>query len=152
MKPAARAPPPRAGHRTDSAPHDAAVLLSVAVAASRIAALSLRNDADTLTTIRHLVREMGIDPSHRLVDGAISKVSGLGHRRLEALSVGTFVYAAVFLVEGTGLLLRKRWAEYLTVLVGGAAAGCCIVRYRVLLSEPLDAVTRADARTTFRSQ
>jgi len=33
------------------------------------------------------------------------------------LAVGTFVYAAVFLVEGTGLLLRKRWAEYLTTIV-----------------------------------
>jgi uncharacterized membrane protein (DUF2068 family) len=26
------------------------------------------------------------------------------------------VYAAVFLVEGVGLLLRRRWAEYLTVI------------------------------------
>jgi uncharacterized membrane protein (DUF2068 family) len=33
------------------------------------------------------------------------------------LSIGTFVYAAIFLVEGAGLLLRKRWAEFLTVFV-----------------------------------
>jgi uncharacterized membrane protein (DUF2068 family) len=26
-------------------------------------------------------------------------------------------YAAVFLVEGTGLLFRKRWAEWLTIVV-----------------------------------
>lgn len=90
---------------------------AITLIAIGIAALSLSRDADALTTIRHLVREVGIDPSHRLVDGAISKVSGLDHRRLEALGIGTFVYAAVFLVEGTGLLLRKRWAEYLTVFV-----------------------------------
>jgi uncharacterized membrane protein (DUF2068 family) len=90
---------------------------AVTLIAVGIAALSLTHDAHTLTTIRHLVRDVGIDPSHRLVDGAISKVSGLNHRRLEELSIGTFVYAAVFLVEGTGLFMRKRWAEYVTVFV-----------------------------------
>jgi uncharacterized membrane protein (DUF2068 family) len=30
--------------------------------------------------------------------------------------VGTFVYAALLLTEGTGLLLRKRWAEYFTII------------------------------------
>jgi uncharacterized membrane protein (DUF2068 family) len=32
------------------------------------------------------------------------------------LSVGTFVYAGIFLVEGVGLALRKRWAEYFTII------------------------------------
>jgi len=31
-------------------------------------------------------------------------------------SAGAFAYAALFLVEGTGLLMRKRWAEWLTVV------------------------------------
>ena len=35
-------------------------------------------------------------------------------RRLSALSFG---YAAVFLVEGVGLVRRRRWAEWLTVVV-----------------------------------
>jgi uncharacterized membrane protein (DUF2068 family) len=90
---------------------------AVTLIALGIGALSLSRDADAFNTIRHLVRDVGIDPSHRIVDGAISKISGLDHRRLEELGVGTFVYAAVFLVEGVGLLLRKRWAEYLTVFV-----------------------------------
>lgn len=30
--------------------------------------------------------------------------------------MGTFVYAALLLTEGTGLLLRKRWAEYFTII------------------------------------
>ncbi len=90
---------------------------AITLIAIGVAALSLSHDGDPLTSIRHLVRELGIDPSHRLVDGALSKVSGLDRRRLEALSIGTFVYAAIFLVEGTGLLLRKRWAEYLTAFV-----------------------------------
>jgi len=35
---------------------------------------------------------------------------------LEAASVGTFIYAGLLLTEGIGLLLRKRWAEYFTII------------------------------------
>jgi uncharacterized membrane protein (DUF2068 family) len=37
-------------------------------------------------------------------------------RKLKELSVGTFVYSAIFLTEGTGLALGKRWAEYFTIV------------------------------------
>ena len=57
------------------------------------------------------------DPNDRLIHGVIASISGLDARRLHELSLGTFMYAAVFLVEGTGLLLRKHWAEYLTTLM-----------------------------------
>src|SRR5690242_7572790 len=36
--------------------------------------------------------------------------------QLRALSVGTFIYAGLLATEGTGLLLRKRWAEYFTII------------------------------------
>jgi uncharacterized membrane protein (DUF2068 family) len=90
---------------------------AVTLIAIGIAALSLTKHADSVATLKHLVREVGLEPNRRLVVRAISKISGLDHRRLEELSVATFSYAAVFLVEGSGLLLRKRWAEYLTVFV-----------------------------------
>jgi uncharacterized membrane protein (DUF2068 family) len=35
---------------------------------------------------------------------------------VRAIELGSFAYAGVFLVEGVGLLLRRRWAEYLTVI------------------------------------
>ena len=38
-------------------------------------------------------------------------------RTLKEISAGTFAYAAIFLTEGTGLLLRKRWAQYFTIIV-----------------------------------
>ncbi len=46
----------------------------------------------------------------------LTKLSILDDRRLKELSVGTFFYSAVFLTEGTGLALGKRWAEYLTII------------------------------------
>ena len=35
--------------------------------------------------------------------------------QLEEVAVGSFIYSALLLVEGVGLCLRKRWAEFLTV-------------------------------------
>jgi uncharacterized membrane protein (DUF2068 family) len=37
-------------------------------------------------------------------------------RKLKALSIGTFFYSALYLTEGVGLSLRKRWAEYVTII------------------------------------
>jgi uncharacterized membrane protein (DUF2068 family) len=37
-------------------------------------------------------------------------------KQLKDASVGTFVYAGLLLTEGTGLSLRKRWAEYFTII------------------------------------
>ncbi len=36
------------------------------------------------------------------------------------ISAGTFFYSALLLTEGIGLLLRRRWAEYFTVIVTGS--------------------------------
>ena len=32
-------------------------------------------------------------------------------------SIGSFIYSAVFLIEGIGLCRRKRWAEFMTLSV-----------------------------------
>ncbi|MEP7325443.1 MAG: DUF2127 domain-containing protein [Gemmatimonadota bacterium] len=40
-----------------------------------------------------------------------------GPTRLREIAIGAFLYAAVFLVEGVGLAMARRWAEYLTVAV-----------------------------------
>jgi hypothetical protein len=46
------------------------------------------------------------------------RVVGFGSERaLDAAGVVTGLYALVFAVEGVGLLLAKRWAEWLTVIV-----------------------------------
>jgi uncharacterized membrane protein (DUF2068 family) len=82
-----------------------------------VGAFSLVFEHDTVRTLRHLLSDLEIDPSRPLLTKAIAKISGLDNRRLEQVGVGTFVYAIIFLVEGTGLLLRRRWAEYLTIIV-----------------------------------
>jgi uncharacterized membrane protein (DUF2068 family) len=37
-------------------------------------------------------------------------------KQLKELSAGTFLYAGLFATEGLGLVLRKRWAEYFTIV------------------------------------
>jgi len=128
---ALNAAPSRAGHEAQPPAAGAdekspALLLAIALfklvkavllIALGVAALSLARDAHLVTTLRGFVHALGLNAHSRLIDRAVGKALGVDYRRLQELAVGTFVYAAVFLVEGTGLLLRKRWAEYLTTIV-----------------------------------
>jgi uncharacterized membrane protein (DUF2068 family) len=53
----------------------------------------------------------------RLVSLFASKAAGTDAHKLRMLGTAAFAYAAVFTVEGVGLLMRRRWAEYLTIVV-----------------------------------
>lgn len=61
-----------------------------------------------------------LDPENHYIHTALSWVSGLDRKHLRAIQAGTFVYAVLHLIEGTGLLLKKRWAGYMTVIITGS--------------------------------
>jgi uncharacterized membrane protein (DUF2068 family) len=54
---------------------------------------------------------------HRIVTQLLEWFSGLSVTRIHAMQLVTLAYAAVFAVEGVGLWLQKRWAEWLTVII-----------------------------------
>lgn len=56
-----------------------------------------------------------VDPEGRLVSLLVDKADLIGNHQLREFSVATIGYAVVCLIEGTGLMLQKPWAEYLTV-------------------------------------
>ena len=88
-----------------------ALLIAVAIGALKL----LHHDvADTLT---QMVQSLRADPDNRFIHKGLTKLGGLDDRKLEEISVGSFIYAALLLTEGTGLMLRKRWAEYFTVIM-----------------------------------
>jgi len=58
-----------------------------------------------------------VDPDNRYVRRLLVRLSVFDEKTLRELSVGTFFYSALFLTEGIGLLLRKRWAEYFTTII-----------------------------------
>jgi uncharacterized membrane protein (DUF2068 family) len=54
---------------------------------------------------------------HRVVTQLVEWFSGLSVSRIYALRMVTLAYAAVFAVEGVGLWMEKRWAEWLTTII-----------------------------------
>jgi uncharacterized membrane protein (DUF2068 family) len=57
---------------------------------------------------------------HAVVTHALEWFSGLSETKIHVMRIVTFVYAAVFAVEGVGLWMQKRWAEWLTCIITGS--------------------------------
>jgi uncharacterized membrane protein (DUF2068 family) len=60
-------------------------------------------------------RPLGLE--HKVVTQLLEWFSGLNASRVHALRMVTLAYAAVFAVEGIGLWMRKRWAEWMTTII-----------------------------------
>jgi uncharacterized membrane protein (DUF2068 family) len=75
---------------------------------------------DLTAVVTHWVELLRIDPDNRFVHGIIARIFRVTPKQLKELSAGTLLYAGLFMTEGVGLLLRKRWAEYFTIITTGA--------------------------------
>jgi uncharacterized membrane protein (DUF2068 family) len=71
---------------------------------------------DVAETVTHWIDILRVDPDNRHIHRLLARVFAITPAQLRAASVGTFFYAGLLLTEGTGLLLRKRWAEYFTII------------------------------------
>jgi uncharacterized membrane protein (DUF2068 family) len=71
---------------------------------------------DAAATLDRWAIQLHIDPDGEHLGPFVQKVLMLDQSRLHALSAGLLAYASLFLVEGVGLMLKKRWAEWLTVV------------------------------------
>src|SRR5437879_3205097 len=87
--------------------------------AAGIGALRLLH-RDVADVVERWIDVLRVDPDNRFIHGVLVKVLTVNDRMLKEVSAGTFAYAALFLTEGTGLLLRKRWAHYFTIIVTGS--------------------------------
>lgn len=76
-------------------------------------------DPDLGDLAHRLVSWIKLDPDNRHIHDAIARISGIGTKQLHEIGAGTILYGLLYGVEGTGLLLRKPWAEYLTVVMTG---------------------------------
>jgi uncharacterized membrane protein (DUF2068 family) len=63
---------------------------------------------------------LGLFPGHARVHHALLRLDRLDGPTAAKFGVAALAYAAVFTVEGVGLLMGKRWAEWLTVFVTGS--------------------------------
>jgi uncharacterized membrane protein (DUF2068 family) len=74
---------------------------------------------DVAQTVGHWVDILRVDPDNRIIHRILARVLTVTPAQLRAASAGTFVYAGLLLTEGLGLLFRKRWAEYFTIITTG---------------------------------
>jgi uncharacterized membrane protein (DUF2068 family) len=68
------------------------------------------------SVVEHWLDQLRIDPNNEFIGTLLSKLQLVHTKELKELSALGAGYAALFLTEGTGLLFRKRWAEWLTIV------------------------------------
>lgn len=91
------------------------LLKSVLLFAVGFGALTLlHKNAQAIAT--HWIGYLHFDPNNKQIAEVLSKVGLINDKKLEQVSGLTFLYGMIFLTEGGGLLLRKQWAKYFTIV------------------------------------
>jgi uncharacterized membrane protein (DUF2068 family) len=63
------------------------------------------------------VEALHLDPDREAIAALLNKITLLSDHRLKQLSAVVFIYAGLDFIEGTGLVLEERWAEYFTLIL-----------------------------------
>ena len=66
--------------------------------------------------VQALAEDLAALINNQAVGRALIALTGFSAQRLHVLGALAFFYVALFLTEGVGLWLGRRWAEYLTVI------------------------------------
>jgi uncharacterized membrane protein (DUF2068 family) len=70
---------------------------------------------DQAAVLSRIVQRFSVDPHAHFFRIFVERFLRFSPR-LPLISIGTLAYGVLFLFEGIGLIRRKRWAEYLTVI------------------------------------
>ncbi len=91
----------------------------LALLAAAYGVLRMR-DASVIARVYSWAATLPSGLEHDVVTKGLGWFSGLSPARVETLGAVTLAYAAIFATEGVGLWMRKRWAEWLTIIVTGS--------------------------------
>lgn len=80
--------------------------------------------------VMRVIDSLPIDPEGRVVSMLMDKADLIDAHDLRRIGAGAFIYALLCLIEGTGLVLRKTWAEYFTVVL--TALGLPVEGFEIL--------------------
>jgi uncharacterized membrane protein (DUF2068 family) len=72
---------------------------------------------DVASTLEGWIERLGLDPGNHYVVLLMSKVANIDPKKIKELGIASFIYAGLFLTEGIGLWLMKRWAEWFTIII-----------------------------------
>ena len=75
----------------------------------------LRHSDDLREQLVDWARAIHVDPEGAHLRRTIERVTALPPGHIHFAAIAMFVYACLFSTEGVGLILRKRWGEYVTV-------------------------------------
>jgi uncharacterized membrane protein (DUF2068 family) len=92
------------------------LLKAVLLIAVGVGALKMIHSDMTEIAFR-IVTKLGLDPGGRYVGKLLVGAANLTPDKIRELGVGSFLYAALFLTEGIGLCMAKRWAEWFSVII-----------------------------------
>jgi uncharacterized membrane protein (DUF2068 family) len=63
------------------------------------------------------IKALHFDVDNHYVAALLQKAGFVDEQKLKHFSAFAIVYGAVFMIEGVGLILKQRWAEYLTLVI-----------------------------------
>lgn len=89
----------------------AALLIAAGVGILKLMHMDVAGELD------YWIVRLGLDPGSRYVNEAFEKATHLSPGKIKELGLVSFVYAGLFLTEGIGLWMLKRWAEWFTVII-----------------------------------
>lgn len=69
--------------------------------------------------LEHWVLALRLDPGNRHVGSLLARASNWDPSQIKKLGIVGLIYAGLFLLEGTGLWLQRRWGEWVTVVITG---------------------------------
>jgi uncharacterized membrane protein (DUF2068 family) len=89
----------------------AALLIALGVGLFRMLHKDIGN------VLGHWFEALRLDPGSHYLNRALAKAANVNPGQMKKLGLASFLYAGLFLAEGTGLWLGKRWGEWLTVII-----------------------------------
>lgn len=72
---------------------------------------------DVAASFEQWVQDLPVGYLQHVSEKFLAWISGPQSHRVVLLGAALFAYAGLFLIEGVGLWLQRRWAEWLTVVV-----------------------------------
>jgi len=92
----------------------AALLIALGIGAVRLL------HGDIGENVERWCQRLNVDAWNPWFQTFPDKVKSVSPHKMSLVCAGAFVYAGLFLTEGTGLLLRKRWGEFVTIFITGS--------------------------------
>jgi uncharacterized membrane protein (DUF2068 family) len=72
---------------------------------------------DLVDVVARFLTDLRLDPEGRFASLVLDRVALIDPHRLRQISIAIFAGAALHAIEGIGLVLRKVWAEYVTLII-----------------------------------